>query len=133
MGRTPRTDSMIEKVHEVRPQAPPAGSRPAPAVPQKNPAMTGNQGGFHAALQPLVGKVVTLVNPESLEETPVGRQLTTAFYPGKVLSLGADFVTLALEFKRRTGTQDSEPVRQYIPLHRIKRVSIMKSARLIHL
>jgi hypothetical protein len=88
---------------------------------------------FLQVMQALVGKVVTMVNPESFEDAPVGYRLTTGFYKTKVLAVGADYVTVATEFVRRRGEQSKEPVKQFIPLGRIKRVSLMKDERLVHL
>lgn len=88
---------------------------------------------FQAVLAGLVGKIVTVVNPESFEDAPVGNRLVTGFYRCKVLSVNSDYLALATEFKRRRGEVAKEPVRQYIPFDKIKRISLMKSDRLIHI
>ena len=88
---------------------------------------------FQDVLSGLVGKLVTVVNPESFEDAPVGHRLTTGFYRCKVLGVSSDFLALATEFKRKRGEVAKEPVRQYIPFDKIKRVSLMKSDRLIHI
>ena len=99
---------------EITPQAP-----PQPRIES-----------FHEVLSQLVGKVVTVVNPESFEEAPVGHRLTTGFYKAKVVQVGRDFLTLATEMKRRSG---KEPVKQFVPLDKVKRINVMKGERLIHI
>ena len=84
-------------------------------------------------LKALAGKVVTIVNPESYEAATVGHTLTTGFYRGKVLHVGIDYITLATEFVHKTTTKEKEPVRQYLPIASIKRISLMRTERLIHL
>ena len=87
---------------------------------------------FRAILEGLIGKVVTIVNPESYEDAPIGHTLKTNFYRARVLGVGTDFLAVASEHVH-AGAKGKEPVRSYIPLHRVKRVSVMKSERLIHL
>ncbi|MHC4550268.1 MAG: hypothetical protein ACYTEZ_15970 [Planctomycetota bacterium] len=82
-------------------------------------------------LRALVGKTVTVVNPESYEAAPVGYKLTTGFYRGKLTGLGRDYLTMATEFERKKGA--AEPVKQFIPLDRIKRISLTKGDRILHL
>ncbi len=88
---------------------------------------------FADVIRPLVGKVVTMVNPESFEDATVGRRLVTGFYKAKVSFVGDDYLEILTEFQHKRGEQQKEPVRQFIPLDRIKRVSLMKGDRLIHI
>ena len=88
---------------------------------------------FRDILLAMVGKVVTVVNPESYEDAPMGSRLTTGFYRAKVLVVGDDFISLATEFQHKKGDQAKEAVRQFVPLANVKRISVMKSDRLIHL
>lgn len=88
---------------------------------------------FPDVLQALVGKVVTVANPESYEDAPVGHKLTVGFYRAKILAVVQDHLVLFTEFKHTRGKENSEAVKQFIPLERIKRVSIMKSERVLHL
>lgn len=87
---------------------------------------------FREILESLTGKVITMVNPESYEDAPVGHRLTTGFYKAKIVTVGEDFMTVATEYVHR-GDQSKEPVRQFIPLANIKRISVMKGERIIHL
>jgi len=87
---------------------------------------------FKSVLEGLVGKVVTVVNPESFEDAPVGNRLTTGFYRAKVIGVNGDYVCVATEYVHQRGGS-KEPVKQFIPLSHIKRVSLMKSDRIIHL
>jgi hypothetical protein len=92
---------------------------------------------FRELLKSLIGQMVTIVNPESYEDAPVGHQIRSGFYRAKPVGLGRDYLILATEFVR-VGTKASpdkqkEPVKQYIPISRIQRISIMANERLIHL
>ncbi len=99
------------------------------AEPKKTPQL--NQ--YAEVIRSLVGKVVTMVNPESLEDAPMGYQLTTGFYRAKILSVQDDFATIATELLHKGKETVREPVKQFIPLTRIKRVTIAKSDVLLHL
>ncbi len=104
------------------------------AVREVTPATKSAPTSFHDMLVDLVGKVVTVVNPESYEDTAMGHTLTTAFGRGKVLNVGEDYLTIVTEFThKRGGAKGKEPVKQYIPFSRIKRVSLMKGERLLHI
>ncbi len=84
-------------------------------------------------LKSLAGQTVTIVNPESYEQVPLGFDVRTGFYRAKVNAVGVDFVALTTEFVRKGKNAGKEPVKQFIPLSRIKRISVMKSERLIHI
>jgi hypothetical protein len=99
----------------------------APAATAQTPAT------FDAVLRAMTGKVVTFVNPESYEDAPVGYRLTTGFYKAKVIAVGTDYLSVATELVHRRGEKEKEPVRQFIPLAQIKRISVMKGERLIHI
>ena len=89
---------------------------------------------FHAVLESMVGKEFTVINPESFEETGMGHSVKLDWYPAKIAAIGDDFVVLVLRFKHGSGKHaSSEPVEQYIPLARIKRLSRLKGKRYIHL
>jgi len=105
---------------------------PAPEkVAQKTAAAP--MGSLSDVLSSLHGKVVTMVNPESLEDAPMGYQLTTGFYRAKILSVTPDLVTFATELVRKGREAAKEPVKQFIPIHRIKRISVAKSDILVHI
>ncbi len=101
------------------------GERPA------QPAMENRK--FGDILKSLTGQVVTIVNPESYEQVPLGFEVRTGFYRAKVTAVGIDFVALATDFVRKGKNAGKEPVKQFLPLSRIKRISVMKSERLIHI
>lgn len=88
---------------------------------------------FKEVLTNLTGKVVTFVNPESYEDAPVGYRLTTGFYKAKVLQVGEDYISVATELVHKRGEVEKEPVRQFIPLAKIKRISVLAGDRLIHI
>ncbi|MHC4933395.1 MAG: hypothetical protein ACYTGV_14525 [Planctomycetota bacterium] len=88
---------------------------------------------FVDVLMSMMGKVVTVVNPESYESAPVGHQLREGFYPAKVVGVGRDYLVVVTEYVKKGKDARKEPVKQYIPVEKIKRLSLMKNERLIHL
>jgi hypothetical protein len=100
-----------------------------PETEPKSATMEDRQ--FLDILRALVGKSITVVNPESYESAPVGYKLTTGFYRGKLTALGRDYLVMMTEFERKKGSP--EPVKQYIPIQQIKRISLMKAERVLHL
>jgi hypothetical protein len=101
----------------------------SPSAAATGPTMEDRQ--FLDILRAVVGKTITVVNPESYESAPVGYKLTTGFYRGKLTALGRDYLVMMTEFERKKGSP--EPVKQYIPIRQIKRISLMKSERVLHL
>ena len=88
---------------------------------------------FADVIRSLTGKVVTMVNPQSLEDAPMGYQLTTGFYRAKIINVNEDFATVATELLHKGKETVKEPVKQFIPLRRIRRVTVAKSDILLHL
>jgi len=88
---------------------------------------------FTDILKALVGKVVTIVNAESYENAPMGHQIRAGFYKGKVAGLGHDYLIIVTEFSPKGTGDGKEPVKQFVPLSAIKRLSLMKSEMLLHL
>ena len=90
---------------------------------------------FREVLTAVVGKTVTIVNPESYEESALGAKLTSGVYKGKVLAAGDDFLKIQTVFKRRAGKDgaEEEPVVQFVPFARVKRVSVMKTDTVLHI
>ena len=101
------------------------------AAPKAASKPTMENTSFQEVLRALVGKVVTIVNSESYESAPMGHQLRTGFYRAKVTGLGKDYLIVMTEFADRG--KDAEPVKQYIPLGQVKRISLMKAERLLHI
>lgn len=91
--------------------------------------------GYQQAIsKSLEGRIVTVVNPESYRTTPTGAyKLDVQFYKGKVKAVCKDFIILICEFVLDSKGDKKEPVQQYIPFDRIKRVSIMAKEILLHL
>lgn len=88
---------------------------------------------FLDVLKSLVGKTVTMVNPESCEDAPAGHQIRVGFYRSKLIGLGKDYLIMVAEYTRAGKEGRKEPVKQYIPIERIKRISQMKSEWLVHI
>ena len=85
-------------------------------------------------LKALVGKKITVVNPESYEAAPmVGFQLKENFYPAKIAGWGNDYIIIhtVVAMSKKEGGQ--QPVQQYIPLDAVKRVSVLKTGIYIHI
>ncbi len=97
--------------------------KPAPVVEDKY---------FIDLVKGMLGKTVTIVNPESYEHAPVGFTLKAGFYRAKLAGIGKDYLVLVTEMKKGK-TDSGEPVKQFLPFSQIKRVSLMKTERLIHI
>ncbi len=82
---------------------------------------------FLDVLKSLVGKTVTMVNPESYEDAPAGHQIRAGFYRAKLIGLGRDYLIVVAEYARAGREGRKEPVKQFIPIERIKRISLMKT------
>jgi hypothetical protein len=89
---------------------------------------------FSEVLNSIAGKVVTVINPESFRATPLGYKLDTQYYKGKVKTIAEDYVILLCEWipdpKKK---EEKETVTQYIPVNRIKRISILSKEILFHM
>ena len=88
---------------------------------------------FHDVLRGFLGKLVTIVNPESYEDAPLGHNIRKGWYPARAVGLGEDYWVRVTEYKHGGNVSAGEPVRQYIPVQKIKRVSMMRNELLIHL
>ncbi len=89
---------------------------------------------FSDVLQSLLGKVVMFVNAESFEEGGLGYTLEAGWYRGKLTSIGTDYLTIMSEFKHGVGKKATkEPIKQYVPKDKIKRITVMKSQVLVQI
>ena len=100
------------------------------AVQSKSPSASRD---FHGVISSLVGQMVTVVTSESFEDAPVGRHLKPGSYRARLHAVGSDFVVLITQYTHRAKSAGSEPVKQFVPLPCIKRVSLMRSELLLHL
>ena len=119
---------------------------------QDVPQAIEEQRNYIDVLRGLVGKQVTVVNPESYEALPAGgSELREGSYSGQITGFGNDYfifetnlaatnlVELVAEANVRVGraaTQgvgEGKPVQQFIPIARIKRLSLVDEAALLHL
>lgn len=99
---------------------------------QAEPAATTEDRDYRGILEALVGKKVTVVNPESFEALPrEGHELRKGFYPGKISGIGRDY--MVFQTVLAATKKDRQPVKQYIPLARVKRISVMRTTTLLHL
>lgn len=103
-------------------------------TPAETPQAVVEDRDYQGVLKSLVGKNVTIVNPESFEAAPmVGFHLKEGFYKGKVTAVGHDYLvfqTIVALSKKEGGQQ---PVQQFIPAARLKRVSVMKTGIFLHI
>lgn len=89
---------------------------------------------FLEVLRTHLGKVFLIANPESFEESGLGHQIHAGWYKAKLVGVGRDYLIVVTEFTHGTGKHASkEPCQQYIPLDKIKRLSLMRTERLLHL
>jgi hypothetical protein len=96
----------------------------APVVEDKN---------FVDILKSLLGKTVTVANPESYEDAPVGHQIRAGFYRAKLVGMGIDYLIIMTEYVHAGREQSREPAKQFVPFSMIKRVTLMKSELVVHL
>jgi len=89
---------------------------------------------FSGILQNMLGKVVMFVNAESFEEGGLGYTLEAGWYRGKLTNIGDDYLTVMSEFKHGAGKKATkEPIKQYVPKDKVKRITVMKSQIVIHI
>ncbi len=107
---------------------------PTPESPKKPFTPTIEDKDFVDVLKDHLGKVFTIANSESFEKTGIGHQISASSYPARLLGVGRDYVIVLIEWKHGTGKKTvTEPLKQYIPVSKIKRVGIMKSGRQLHI
>jgi hypothetical protein len=89
---------------------------------------------FADVLKGMLGKMVMFVNAESFEEGGLGYTLEAGWYRGKLTAIGQDYLTVISEFKHGVGKKATkEPIKQYIPRDKIKRITVMKTQVLVHI
>ena len=89
---------------------------------------------YKSVLQALVGKKITVVNPESYEAKPMaGFQLKEGYYEGKITGVGEDYVLFLTTVTLSKKEGGHQAVQQFIPIDRVKRVSAMKGAIILHI
>jgi hypothetical protein len=110
---------------DARPTPPPAAPPPA------------SKDSIEGLLRTLVGKAVTVVDPESFEEAAVGYRIRAAIYRAELTTLGADYAVLTGRFVHRgAGAHNGgakEVIRHYVPLGKIKRISLLAKEAVVHL
>ncbi len=74
-----------------------------------------------------------MVNPESYEDAPAGHQIRAGFYKAKLVGLGRDYLIVMAEYVRADREEYKEAAKQYIPIEKIKRISLTKTEWLIHI
>ena len=88
---------------------------------------------FKGILKALIGKKCTVVNPESYEAATVGFQLKEGYYAGKISGLGQDYLVFNTVIATSKKEGGKAPVKQFIPIGRVKRISLMKDNYILHL
>ena len=97
--------------------------KPEPLVEDKS---------FGDLIKEHLGKTFTIVNPESYEAAPVGFTIKAGFYRAKLTGMGKDYLVLVTEMKKPK-TEEGEPVKQFLPIGQIKRISILRNERMLHI
>ena len=104
-----------------------------PSATQTPPDTSHEDKSFAQVLGSLVGKKVTIVNPESYEATGMGTKLKEGTYEGTVSGLGQDFLVFNTSMAGTKKEGGTVAVKQFIPTARIKRISVMKAGILVHI
>ena len=115
----------------------PAGCEPMHATfSTPGPSSRTQEGPFVKLLASLVGRTVTVIDPESFEEAPIGHQIRPASHRMKLTEMLADHIVLVGEFvhHRPGGPRDGKKghVTHYVPITKIERVSLLDGELLIH-
>jgi hypothetical protein len=87
---------------------------------------------FLDLLKSSLGKTFTIVNPESYEHAPVGFTIKAGYYRAKLTGMGKDYLILVTEM-RKAKADAGEPVKQFLPIKQIKRISMMRTERMLHI
>jgi hypothetical protein len=108
-----------------------------PAKPKTFKPAGRSKDSIEGLLQSLVGRPVTVVDPESFEEAAVGYRIRAAIYRAELTAVGEDYAVLTGKFVHRgAGVHNGgakEGIRHYVPLGMIKRISILAKEPIIHL
>jgi len=113
---------------------PTAGAAAADTARKPAPAPIVEDKSLTDVLRGMLGKVVMFVNAESFEEGGLGYTLEAGWYRGRLLGLGNDYLIIMSEFKHGVGKKATkEPVKQYVPLDKVKRISVLKTQVIIHI
>ena len=105
---------------------------PEPSQASATATTTTTTRSFRDVLAALGGQMGTVVTSESFEDAPVGRQLRSNEFRAKVAEVGADHLVLVTEFQKRGKEATKEPVKQFLPIEKIKRLSVLKNERILH-
>ena len=85
------------------------------------------------ALNSLVGKLVLVSTPDSLQAIPIGYQVKPSCYKAKILKVYEGMAVLAAEGSKKKGEDKTETLRQYVPLSSVKRICVGKAEIHLHL
>ena len=89
---------------------------------------------FRKLLETCLGSTFLIANPESFEDSGFGHEITASWYKARLIGLGHDYLILVSQFQHGAGKKATkEPMKQFIPFSWIKRISLMKSERIIHI
>jgi len=106
----------------------------AAAVRRQDPAeATGTNGKstFGEILKPLVGQVVTVINPTSYIPTLTGYRIDAETYKAKVLSIEDGTLRILIEFVLDPHKKTKEKAYQYIPIEQVRQVQISNSDKFV--
>ena len=86
--------------------------------------------GFQSVLTEWKGGQVTVVNPESYRSSAIKESLGFQAYAATIDEVGEDYVKLVYTAQKKG---QEENVQQWIPLERIKRITIQGEEKFLHL
>jgi len=92
-----------------------------------------NTSTFDEILGGLIGKIVTVINPQCYTPTLTGYKIDAEAYKAKVVSCENGILRLLTEYLCNPREKIREKAYQFIPVDQIKRIMISKRERLLNL
>ncbi len=81
----------------------------------------------------LVGKLVIVSTPDSLQIIPTGHQIKPSCYKAKILKVFDGMAVLAAEGSKNKKEDKPSVLKQYLPLTGVKRICVSKEEIHLHL
>lgn len=84
-------------------------------------------------LRSIVGKVVVVSTPDSLQEVPLGYQVKPSCYKAKVLKVLDGMAVMAAEGSKKRNEEKADTFKQYLPVKTVRRICVGKAEIHLHL
>ena len=89
---------------------------------------------IYDVLHALVGRDVTIVNTHALVGGPTGKlAIDHAVYAGKIRAVTEELLVVFTDFDAKGRGEHPEPAKEFIPIHHVNRVSVIKGQTNIHI